>query len=184
MDFMKTIAKLTLAAAFLLAGSAAVQAQKFGVVNVSEVVMLMPEKDSADVKLQALQKELMDQLDAVQVEFNTKLQDYQKNKATYSDAVDQMKTKELNDLQTRYQELQQVAAQQFQKTQGELLTPLIEKAQKAIDKIGNDNGFTLIFNTENAPLAFQNSSVVDVFPLIKKELNLKERPAEDVTAAN
>ncbi|WP_297449735.1 OmpH family outer membrane protein [uncultured Alistipes sp.] len=181
---MKTFAKLTLAAAFLFAGSAAVQAQKFGVINVSEVVMLMPEKDSADLKLQALQKELTDQLDAVQVEFNTKLQDFQKNSATYSEAVSQMKTKELNDLQTRYQELSQVAAQQYQKTQAELLTPLFEKAQKAIDKIGNDNGFTLIFNTESGPLAFQSSSVTDVFPLIKKELNLKDKPAADASAAN
>ena len=172
-------------AAFLVMGVAAVHAQKFGFINMSEVVMLMPEKDSADVKLQALQKELMDQLDAVQVEFNTKLQDFQKNSATYSEAVSQLKTKELNDLQSRYQELQQVAAQQYQKMQSELLTPLIEKAQSAIDKIGNDNNFTVIFNTESAPLAFYNSSIVDIFPLAQKELNLKDKPADDtISAAN
>ena len=106
---MKTLFKLTLALAVVAVCGSTASAQKFGYINMAELVTLMPESDSASVKLQALQKELGDQLDAVQVEFNTKYQEYQKNQATSSEAVNQLKTKELNDLQNRYQELQQVA---------------------------------------------------------------------------
>ena len=181
---MKTLFKLTLALAVVAVCGSTASAQKFGYINMAELVTLMPESDSASVKLQALQKELGDQLDAVQVEFNTKYQEYQKNQATYSEAVNQLKTKELNDLQNRYQELQQVASQQFQKTQGDLLTPIYDKAQKAVEKVSKDNGFTLVFNVTSDPLAYYNSATVtDVLPLVKKELNLKDQPAAEQTTA-
>ena len=170
---MKTLFKLTLALAVVAVCGSTASAQKFGYINMA-----------ASVKLQALQKELGDQLDAVQVEFNTKYQEYQKNQATYSEAVNQLKTKELNDLQNRYQELQQVASQQFQKTQGDLLTPIYDKAQKAVEKVSKDNGFTLVFNVTSDPLAYYNSATVtDVLPLVKKELNLKDKPAAEQTTA-
>ena len=89
---MKTLFKLTLALAVVAVCGSTASAQKFGYINMAELVTLMPESDSASVKLQALQKELGDQLDAVQVEFNTKYQEYQKNQATYSEAVNQLKT--------------------------------------------------------------------------------------------
>ena len=175
---MKTLFKLTLALAVVAVCGSTASAQKFGYINMAELVTLMPESDSASVKLQALQKELGDQLDAVQVEFNTKYQEYQKNQATYSEAVNQLKTKE------RYQELQQVASQQFQKTQGDLLTPIYDKAQKAVEKVSKDNGFTLVFNVTSDPLAYYNSATVtDVLPLVKKELNLKDKPAAEQTTA-
>lgn len=92
---MKTILKLTLVATLLVAGSSA-YAQKFGYIKMDDLISLMPENDSAMVKLQALQKELSEQLEAVQVEFNTKALDYQKNAATLSDAVKEMRQKELD----------------------------------------------------------------------------------------
>ena len=159
---MKTILKLTLVATLLVAGSSA-YAQKFGYIKMDDLISLMPENDSAMVKLQALQKELSEQLEAVQVEFNTKALDYQKNAATLSDAVKEMRQKELDGVQQRYQELSQLAA---------------------IDKVSKENSFTLVFNTANEPLAYYNAATVtDILPLLKKELNLKDKPTTPVTDA-
>ena len=136
------------------------------------------------VKLQALQKELSEQLEAVQVEFNTKALDYQKNAATLSDAVKEMRQKELDGVQQRYQELSQLATQQFQKAQMDLFDPVLKKAQAAIDKVSKENSFTLVFNTANEPLAYYNAATVtDILPLLKKELNLKDKPTTPVTDA-
>ena len=193
---MKTLFKLTLALAVVAVCGSTASAQKFGYINMAELVTLMPESDSASVKLQALQKELGDQLDAVQVEFNTKYQEYQKNQATYSEAVNQLKTKELNDLQNRYQELNYenilIASFGIKKNNsafiadisGGVLTPIYDKAQKAVEKVSKDNGFTLVFNVTSDPLAYYNSATVtDVLPLVKKELNLKDKPAAEQTTA-
>ena len=107
---MKTILKLTLVATLLVAGSSA-YAQKFGYIKMDDLISLMPENDSAMVKLQALQKELSEQLEAVQVEFNTKALDYQKNAATLSDAVKALRQKELDGVQQRIADLQSREAQ-------------------------------------------------------------------------
>ena len=106
-----------------------------------DLISLMPENDSAMVKLQALQKELSEQLEAVQVEFNTKALDYQKNAATLSDAVKEMRQKELDGVQQRYQELSRLATQQFQKAQMDLFDPVLKKAQAAIDKVSKEKQF-------------------------------------------
>lgn len=180
---MKTILKLTLVATLLVAGSSA-YAQKFGYIKMDDLISLMPENDSAMVKLQALQKELSEQLEAVQVEFNTKALDYQKNAATLSDAVKEMRQKELDGVQQRYQELSQLATQQFQKAQMDLFDPVLKKAQAAIDKVSKENSFTLVFNTANEPLAYYNAATVtDILPLLKKELNLKDKPTTPVIDA-
>ena len=168
---MKTILKLTLVATLLVAGSSA-YAQKFGYIKMDDLISLMPEK------------ELSEQLEAVQVEFNTKALDYQKNAATLSDAVKEMRQKELDGVQQRYQELSQLATQQFQKAQMDLFDPVLKKAQAAIDKVSKENSFTLVFNTANEPLAYYNAATVtDILPLLKKELNLKDKPTTPVTDA-
>ena len=69
---MRTIMKMGLVVALLITASTTSFAQKFGYINTAEVFTLMPEKDSADIKVQALQQELMEQLEAMEVELNKK----------------------------------------------------------------------------------------------------------------
>ena len=74
------------------------------------------------------------------VEFNNKLADYTKlvndKNTPMSDSVKQLKEKELNDLKTRYDEFAQMSQQDMQKRQGELLEPIIVKAQNAVTDLG------------------------------------------------
>lgn len=182
---MRTIMKMGLVVALLITASTTSFAQKFGYINTAEVFTLMPEKDSADVKIQALQQELMDQLDAMQVELNKKYDDFQKNQATYSDAVKELKTQEFADMQQRYQNLQQTARTQLDQAQAELYNPLIEKIQQAIEKISKSNGYTLVFNLAAESLAYYDkTTMTDLMPLIKTELKLKEPAAADTAAAD
>lgn len=129
---MKKILKIVLTVAFV-AGSTSVFAQKLGRINMQELVFAMPETAEMQKNLEAYQKELQDQLETIGVEFNNKLNEYTKQvsdkNSTMSDSVRQLKEKELNDLKTRYDEFVQVSQQDMQKKQGELLEPIIVKAQ-------------------------------------------------------
>ena len=133
---MKKILKIVLTVAFV-AGSTSVFAQKLGRINMQELVFAMPETAEMQKNLEAYQKELQDQLETIGVEFNNKLNEYTKQvsdkNSTMSDSVRQLKEKELNDLKTRYDEFVQVSQQDMQKKQGELLEPIIVKAQDAQD---------------------------------------------------
>lgn len=174
---MKKAIKLTLAVALVLSASS-LFAQKFGRINVQEIIMAMPETKEMDTNMQAYGKDLQDNLETIAVEFNQKLTDYQKNYASLSDAVRQLKEKELQELQNRRQEFEQVAQQDFQKKQQELLAPIIEKAKGAIDKVSETNAFLAVFDTSTGSLAyFDEASLTDIAPLVKKELGITDAPA-------
>ncbi len=170
---MRNLLKVTLIAALTFIGANA-YGQKFGYINSQELIVAMPETDSINVKLEAMSKEWQEQLEVIQVEFNNKMQDFQKNSATYSDAIKQVKNQELSDLSQRYQQIQNLASEQLQQKQQELLAPVLEKAQNAIKKVGRDNGFTLVFDSAASSLLYWEDAVVDVLPLVKKELGIPE----------
>lgn len=170
---MKIFVKLSLVAAVLVMCGNAASAQKFGTINVQELIMAMPDRDSAVSKLQKFEEELGNQMETIQVELNTKYLDYQKKQDSMTVAVRQLKEKELEDLQRRMQEFQQVAQQDYQKMQQELMTPVITKAQDAIKRVGKAQGLTFVFDVSSGGVIYQDeATVVDILPLVKKDLGI------------
>lgn len=174
---MKKAIKLTLAVALLM-GSTSLFAQKFGRINTQEIIMAMPETKTMQTNMEAYGKEIQDNIETMQVEFNTKYQDYQKNYNTLTDMAKEMKEKELQDLQGRIQEFQSRAQQEYQKKQNELLAPIIEKAKNAIDKISAAGGYLVVFDTSTGSLAyFDEATLTDISADVRKELGITETPA-------
>ena len=180
---MKKALKLTLAIALLM-GSTSLFAQKFGRINTQEIIMSMPETKTMQTNMEAYAKELQDNIETMNVEFNTKLQDFQKNFNTMNDMAKEMKEKDLNDLQARIREFQERAQQEYQKKQNELLAPIIEKAKNAIDKISAAGGYLVVFDTSTGSLAyFDEATWTDIAPEVKKELGITDTPATATTPA-
>lgn len=180
---MKKAIKLTLAVALLM-GSTSLFAQKFGRINTQEIIMAMPETKTMQTNMEAYGKEIQDNIETMQVEFNTKYQDYQKNYNTLTDMAKEMKEKELQDLQNRIQEFQGRAQQEYQKKQNELLTPIIDKAKNAIDKIAAAGSYLAVFDTSTGSLAyFDETTLTDLAPAVKKELGITDAPAATTTPA-
>ena len=174
---MKKVWVLTLVAAAML-GISTASAQKMARVNVQEIVVAMPEFEQAQKNLETFGRDLQEQMEQIQVEFNNKYADFEKNQATMAASVKQMKQQELQQLQQRFAEFQQIAQQDFQKKEAELLEPVQKKAQDAINKIAKANGYIAVFNTAVPSLAyFDESQLVDIAPLVKKELGIVEKPA-------
>ena len=120
---MKKAIKLTLAVVLVM-GATSLFAQKFGRINTQEIIMAMPETKTMQENMDTFAKELSDNIETMNVEFNNKLQDFQKNFNTLSDALKEMKQKELEDMRNRTQEFQERAQQEYQKKQNELLAPI------------------------------------------------------------
>ena len=164
-------------------GVSTVSAQKLARVNLQEIVVAMPEFEEAQKNLEVYGKDLQEQMEQIQVEFNNKLADFQKNQATMAASIKQLKQQELEQLQQRFSEFQQIAQQDFQKKENELIEPVQQKAQEAINKIAKANGFLAVFNTSIPSLAyFDEAQLVDIAPLVKKELGIVEKPAEQKPA--
>lgn len=166
---------LMIAALFLSAVSISAQNLKFGHINSQELLMAMPERDSAEAKLKKYAKDLQDQIETLQVEFNKKYQDYIQKKATFTDAIREMKEKELSDLQQRSQEFEQTAQQDYQKQQADLMKPIVDKANATIQKVAKANGFIYVFDISTGAVAYFSDQSVDILPLVKKELGLVKK---------
>ena len=168
---MKKVLKLTLAVVCVMF-STSLFAQKIGRISSQEVVVNMTEYKEAQTQLEALAKDLQAQMETIQVEMNTKIQEYQKGAETMTDAVRQLKEKELNDLNTRLQEFNQVAQQELQKKEQELMEPIIKKANEAITEVSKAGGYTVIFETGQM-IYFDEAQVKDITPEVKAKLGAK-----------
>ena len=173
---MKKILKLTLVLAMVLC-STSVYAQKLASVNTQEIFAVMPETKEMQTNLDAFGKELQEQLEAIQVEFNNRYAEFEKNQATMNPTVKQMKQSELNGLQERYAQFQQIAQQDFAKKQQELAAPIQQKLDAAIEKVAKAAGYAAVFDA----MAFVYSDaaqVVNINAAVKKELGITDAPAQ------
>ncbi len=174
---MKKILKLTLVAAMMLACTS-LYAQKLGRVNLEEIVVAMPEYKEMITNMEAYSKDLRDNLETIQVEFNTKYQEYQKNRNTYSEVTRQLKESELGDLQNRLVQFQESAQQDLARRENELTAPILEKAQNAVSKVGKEGGYVAVFNTGIPSMVYYDeAAMTDLTPAVKKELGITDAPA-------
>ena len=174
---MKKVIKLALVLLLAMC-STSLYAQKFARINLQEVIFAMPEFAQMQTDLEAFTKELGEQLEAIQVEFNNKAAEFQKNRANLNESVRNLKEKELTDLQQRYMDFQQIAQQDVDRKQGELFQPIHLKANEAVKKIAAAGGYIVVFDTSvNALAYFNENSVVDIAPAVRAELGIKDTPA-------
>ncbi len=170
---MKRAIKAAFVVAMVMCAVAA-QAQKLGRIQFQEVVMAMPEMQAMQANLETFSRDLSDNLEAMQVEFNNKLADYQGNLNNYTDSVRSLKEKELQDLQTRMQQFEQSARQEIQTKQSELLNPIVTKARDAVSRIAAQGGYDVVYDESAGALAFVNeTTVTDIAPQVKAALGVK-----------
>jgi outer membrane protein len=147
------------------------QTLKFGHINSTLLVSMMPEAKSADSSLEKINKDVESQLKTMYAEYQAKAEDYQKTEATLSELVKQAKQKELTDLEQRIRDFQQTAQESFQKKKEALYQPIFKKASDAIHDVAKENAFSYIFDSSLGVLLYAPDGD-DVLDLVKKKLNI------------
>ncbi|TVR40655.1 MAG: OmpH family outer membrane protein [Bacteroidia bacterium] len=158
----------------IILGSTQLHAQgnyKFGHINTNELLRLMPGREQAMADLERYTRELEETFVAMQQEFQTKYQDYLENQENFSQLVRQSRERELQSLNERIMEFQESAQEDLLAQEERLLSPIIEKARNAIQKVGREHGFTYIFDTSGGSMVFWENGE-DIMPLVKVELGL------------
>ena len=174
---MKKLMKLALVAVLALSATT-VFGQKFGRVDLAAILPNMPEYQEAITNLDAYGKDLQDQLEQIQVEFNTRFAEYEKSVATLTDSIRQLKEQELQQLQQRFQDFQQIAQQDMQRKEAEVMNPIYEKANEAVKSVSAAGGYLVVFSTANdqassAGLAyFDAEALIDITPEVKAHLGI------------
>lgn len=160
----------------LISFSGMLQAQnqlKIGYINSQELIQAMPESDSAQAKIQRHAKQLQDQMEQMQVEFNNKYENYISQADGMSDLIKQTKETELQEMNQRIQQFQSTAQDDLQNTRQKLFKPILDKANKAIADVSKENTFTYVFDVSSGALIYQSDSAINIMPLVKKKLGLE-----------
>ncbi len=145
---------------------------KFGHINSTQLLSMMPETKNADSSLQKFGASLENQLKTMTAEYQGKISDFKTKESAMADPIRDAKLKEISDLEERIQSFQESAQSSMQKKKEELYTPILKKAEEAINAIAKDNKYSYIFDSSAGTLLFAQESD-DVLPLVKGKLGLK-----------
>lgn len=159
-------------ALFVMSGVANAQV-RIAHVNTAEILDAMPEKATAEKAMEKYYNELQSQLQTMASEYQTKMQDYEANQATMSNLVKQSKEKEIIDIQNRIQQFQANAEQEFEAKRAELLSPILEKIQNAINTVGKEKGYTYILDLATGAAVYVGTDAVDANKDVKTKLGIK-----------
>ncbi len=171
---MKNVIKLLFISALLVAGPVvnAQQASKFGHINSSRLLSIMPEREAAQRQIQREAQSLQEELEKMQVEYNNKLQVYIEAQDTLSQAVRQLRERELRELQTRIQEFQAGAQEDLQQREMELIQPIFEKIEQAIAQVARERGYIYVFDIDANSILYFSDESEDVLPHVRAQLGL------------
>jgi outer membrane protein len=168
---MKNIIKLFLIAVILMGGlTVNAQELKFGHIDSRELLMSMPESDSAQTRIQQISEEYQQQMEEMQVELNKKYDTYLTNRESYTELIRQTKEADIQEMQQRIGQFEQMAQQDLQTQQQELMRPILEKANNAVKEVAQENGFIYIFDTGSGNPVFWSEQSINILPLVKTKL--------------
>lgn len=149
---------------------------KFGHINAQEIITVMPEFTKAQGDLQKLQKQLGDDLQRSQDEFNKKYQEFQQAiaKDSLPANIAERRQKELQEMMQRQEQYQQEAQQQMEKAQADLLAPVYKKLDDAIKAVGAAEGVIYIFDLARTQIPYVNESQsTNLTAKVKTQLGIK-----------
>lgn len=166
--------KKSFIAAILVIASLSVSAQKFGNVNVMDVINMMPEYKAAEDELQSLQAMYMEELEYIQKEYEKKVDDY---KAQHDNLSEDLRERREEEIMTSRQKINQYIQEseiKYQNKQVELMDNIQSKALKAIQSVGEEGGFVCIFDNSSGAVPFVSSALTtDVTEEVKTKLGIK-----------
>ncbi len=163
------IKKLLLA--IMIALPMSVFAQKFGIINTQQVMETMPEIKTVQEQMEASSKKYQTEFDNLQAEFKKKYEEFQALEESTPQAIRDRRMREMQELDQKIQQFRETALQDQQRQQQQLMAPIQEKVMKAIQSVGDEGGYTFIF--ENMMPVYTGKDVTDITPAVKTRLGIK-----------
>ena len=168
----RTIQLLILVVAIAISGNSFAQKSiKIGHFSSTDLIKKMPEGDSAQKVMQKYMEELQGEAESMQKEYLRLVTEYQEKEAQLSAILKESKQKEIQSVNQRFQEFQQIAENDIQKKQGELMLAITEKIKAAVAEVAKEGKYTYIL--ESTGILWYAEESEDVTSLISKKLNVK-----------
>lgn len=147
-------------------------AQKFGIVNTQTIMQELPDVKEAQTQLEAASKKYDEEFKNLQTEMQKKYEEYQKEvDAKSPEGILKRRQAELEELGQKAEQFRNTASQDLQRQQEQLLAPIQQKVINAINSVGAEGNYTMIF--ENTSPVYVGTDVTDVTAAVKAKLGIK-----------
>jgi len=173
---MRILVKITLVAVFiLLAGFISAQTPKFGHIDLQALIQVMPERATAETEFNDFQSDLEELLGTMQTEYQNMLTEFENMDTNTSELIRNAKIQDIQDKDKRIQNFQRNAQQQLQSKYSELLQPVLEKAQGAIEEVAKEQGLLYVFDVslQSGAVLYKSNESMDILPLVKARLGIQ-----------
>jgi len=170
---MKSILNYTFIALLTIATISGVSAQKFAHINSQLLMLELPEMKSADAEVQTYQESLMKKGQDMVQAFETKYLAYaeQANKGELNKIQMQQMEGELGKEQQAIQSYEVEVQNMLTTKRQSLYEPIINKVKAAIEQIGKEGGYTMIFESGSGVLVHAAESD-DIMAQVKAKLGM------------
>lgn len=150
-------------------------AQKFGYVSTAAILDAMPEVDLADKQLAAFQEGLVKGGQSKVTSFETNYKKYleEVNQGTLSKLQQQEREAALAKEQESISQYEQQVQLQVMQKREELLRPILQKVDDAVQTVGKDGGYTFIFDSSVAGALLYAQPADNLFEEIKRKLGIQ-----------
>ncbi len=171
---MKTLLKTAmLSLLFLFAFQQADAQLKVGYINSAEILADMPDVKQMQSNLEGLQTQLQKRGQQLIAEYQQKEQDalQRKERGELSPAEEEKVLQELQAKQEEIYNFQNEMQQKLAEKEQELLTPILNRINAAIQEIAKSEGYAYIFDLSSGAILYADESL-DLTQKVKAKLDL------------
>ena len=124
-------------------------AQKYGHLNYGNLISALPDTKEADTEIESYQKQLVAKGEEMANKFKERYVEFLKKvqEGTVAPKIQQETQKSLEDEQAKINAYEQEVQQKLEQKRQELLKPILEKVNGAIEAVAKENGYSMIFDT-------------------------------------
>lgn len=161
---------------------------KLGYTNIDYVLAQTPEAKDIQNQLTIQRTQSENELKRMQKELEDKYGAYEKGAAQMSDVIRKDRETELQGLQGRIQEFGRTAETSLQTKYQQLVNPVVQKIQKAIDAVAKENSYTYVFNLDaganTIPILLVAPEQDNITELVLRKMGIDPAKAAAAAAAN
>jgi outer membrane protein len=168
---MKKMKSLLVALVLIMGATSFVNAQKMAHIDTQALIESMPETKAAQNELERIRKTFEAEISSMLRELQSKYTLYESEANTKTEDENRKRAEELQSVERKIGEYRQNASTDLQKKEGDLFSPLFEKAKKAIEKVAKDKGVQYVMDaTPGSGLIVAEGE--DLLAAVKRELGI------------
>ncbi len=163
--------KLLVAAFIALPLCASAQDLKFATVNLQTIFQAMPETTAANAAIQEKAKQYEDENLKMREELEKKYTEYTAERETLPENIRARREQEIQEISQRMENFMEVARNDLQQQQEQLIAPIQEKLMNAVKEVATEGNYVYVLDEQQ--VVFKGSMTEDITPKVIAKLGIQ-----------